>query len=222
MTMKVAAYDAPSTDSHREEIANALTHGLGLLLALAGLVIMVVDAAIADSGWALFSAIVYGTSLVLLFASSTLYHALKHEGSRRFFLAFDHVAIFLVIAGTYTPIVLLRLPDTIGWLLFALIWGLAITGMVLRFAWPAGFEIISLLLYLVMGWISMVWANSFFEGLGGGVYLIIAGGAAFTLGVVFYLLRRMPYNHAVWHLFVVGGTVCHFLAVQLYAMPMVL
>ncbi|HKY94224.1 MAG TPA: hemolysin III family protein [Kiloniellales bacterium] len=220
--MKVATYDSPSTDSFGEEIANAVTHGIALLLAIAGLVIMVVDASIADDGWALFSAIVYGTSLVLLFLSSTLYHALRRDAARRFFLAFDHIAIFLLIAGTYTPIALLTVPEPTNWILFALIWGLAVTGMVLRFVWLAGFQIISLLLYLVMGWISMVWANSFFDAIGGGVYLIIAGGACFTLGVLFYLLRRLPYNHAVWHLFVLGGAICHFLAVQLYAMPMVL
>lgn len=220
--MKVAAYDSPSTDSFREELANAVTHGIALLLAIAGLVIMVVDASLANDGWALFSAIVYGTSLVLLFLSSTLYHGLKHEGLRRFFLAFDHIAIFLLIAGTYTPIAVLSLAPPTGWIVFALIWGLATTGIALRFVWLAGFQIISLLLYLVMGWISMVWADSFFEAIGGGVYLVIAGGACFTLGVLFYLLRRLPYNHAVWHLFVLGGAICHFLAVQLYAMPRVL
>jgi hemolysin III len=217
--MKVASYDSPSTDSFGEEIANAVTHGIALLLAIAGLVIMIVDAAMAHDGWALFSAIVYGTSLVLLFLSSTLYHSLRRDSLRRFFLAFDHVAIFLLIAGTYTPIALLAVPAPTGLILFALIWGLAITGIALRFVWMAGFQIISLLLYLVMGWISMVWADSFFDGIGGGTYLIIAGGACFTLGVAFYLLRRLPYNHAVWHLFVLGGAICHFLAVQLYAMP---
>jgi hemolysin III len=220
--MKVAAYDAPGADSFGEEIANAVTHGVALLLAIAGLVIMVVDASMSGDGWALFCAIVYGTSLVLLFLSSTLYHALRHEGLRRFFLAFDHIAIFLLIAGTYTPIAVLSLPETTGSILFALIWGLAVTGIVLRFVWVAGFQIISLLLYLVMGWIAMVWADSFFDGIGAGVYLVIAGGACYTLGVLFYLLRRLPYNHAVWHLFVLGGAVCHFLAVQLYVMPGVL
>jgi hemolysin III len=220
--MKVATYDAPSADSFGEEIANAVTHGVALLLAIAGLVIMVVDASISGDGWALFCAIIYGTSLVLLFLSSTLYHALKHEGLRRFFLAFDHIAIFLLIAGTYTPIAVLALPETTGWILFALIWGLAVTGIALRFVWVAGFQIISLLLYLVMGWIAMVWADSFFDGIGAGVYLVIAGGACYTLGVLFYLLRRLPYNHAVWHLFVLGGAVCHFLAVQLYVMQRVL
>jgi hemolysin III len=220
--MKVADYDSPSTDSFGEEIANAVTHGIALLLAIAGLVIMVVDASISGDGWALFCAIIYGTSLVLLFLSSTLYHALKHEGLRRFFLAFDHIAIFLLIAGTYTPIAVLALPETTGWILFALVWGLAVTGIALRFVWVAGFQIISLLLYLVMGWIAMVWADSFFDGIGAGVYLVIAGGACYTLGVLFYLLRRLPYNHAVWHLFVLGGAVCHFLAVQLYVMQRVL
>jgi len=217
--MKVQAYDAPSSDSFAEEVANAVTHGIALLLAIAALVIMIVEAADAGSGGALFSAIVYGTSLVALFLSSTLYHALRHDGIRRFFLAFDHIAIFLVIAGTYTPLTLLAMPPETGWLLFALIWGLAWTGIVLRFTWMAGFEIISLLLYLVMGWVSMVWADTFFEGLGNGVYLIIAGGASYTVGVAFYLLRRLPFNHAIWHLFALGGAVCHFLAVQLYAMP---
>ncbi len=217
--MKVQAYDEPSDESAAEEIANAITHGIAFLLAIAALVLMIVRAAQTDADWALFSAIVYGISLVLLFLSSMLYHALKHDGIRRFFLTFDHVAIFLVIAGTYTPLTLLRLPPDSGPLLFALIWGLAITGIVLRFVWMNGFQIISLLLYLAMGWIAMVWANSLFENLGNGTYLIIAGGAAYTLGVAFYLLRRLPFNHAIWHLFVLGGAVCHFLAVQLYALP---
>lgn len=217
--MKVQAYDAPSSDSHWEEIANAVTHGVAFLLAIAALVLMVVQATRTEADWALFSAIVYGVSLILLFLSSMLYHALKHEGIRRFFLAFDHVAIFLVIAGTYTPLSLLRLPPETGPLVFALIWGLAATGIVLRFVWLKGFEVISLILYLAMGWIAMVWADSLFENLGDGTYLVIAGGAAYTLGVAFYLLRRLPFNHAIWHTFVLGGAVCHFLAVQLYALP---
>jgi hemolysin III len=217
----VPRYDAPSTDSAAEEAANALTHLIALGLAIAGLVIMVLEAAPLDNDFALFSAIVYGTSLILLFLSSTLYHALRNDRIRRFFLAFDHVAIFLVIAGTYTPISLLGLEPRIGWLVFALLWGLAVTGIVLRFVWLKGFEYISLLLYVVMGWISMAWANAFFEGLGSGTYLIIAGGAAYSLGVVFYLLRRLKFNHAIWHLFALAGAICHFLAVQLYILPTV-
>lgn len=217
--MKVQAYDAPSSDSFWEEVANAVTHGIAFLLAIAALVLMIVQATRTEADWALFSAIVYGVSLVLLFLSSMLYHALRHDGIRRFFLTFDHIAIFLVIAGTYTPLTLVSLPPEPGYLVFALIWGLAITGIVLRFAWMNGFQIISLILYLAMGWIAMVWADSLFENLGGGTYLIIAGGAAYTLGVVFYLLRRLPFNHAIWHTFVLGGAVCHFLAVQLYALP---
>ncbi len=215
----VPRYDAPSTDSAAEEAANAITHLIALGLAIAGLVIMVLEAAPLDNDWALFSAIVYGTSLILLFLSSTLYHALRSDRIRRFFLAFDHVAIFLVIAGTYTPISLLGLEPETGWLVFALLWGLAVTGIVLRFVWLKGFEYISLLLYVVMGWISMAWANAFFEGLGGGTYLIIAGGAAYTLGVAFYLLRRLKFNHAIWHLFALAGAICHFLAVQLFILP---
>jgi len=215
----VPRYDAPSTDSRVEEVANAITHLIALGLAIAGLVIMLVETAPLDHGWALFSAIVYGTSLILLFLSSTLYHALANERIRRFFLAFDHVAIFLVIAGTYTPISLLGLEPSTGWLVFALLWGLAITGIVLRFVWMKGFEYISLLLYVVMGWISMAWADSFFAGIGGGTYLIIAGGAAYSLGVAFYLLRRLKFNHAIWHLFALAGAICHFLAVQLYTLP---
>ena len=217
--MKVQAYDAPSSDSFWEEVANAVTHGIAFLLAIAALVLMIVQATRTDADWALFSAIVYGVSLVLLFLSSMLYHALRHDGIRRFFLTFDHIAIFLVIAGTYTPLTLVSLPPEPGYLVFALIWGLAFTGIVLRFVWMNGFQIISLILYLAMGWIAMVWADSLFENLGAGTYLIIAGGAAYTLGVAFYLLRRLPFNHAIWHTFVLGGAVCHFLAVQLYALP---
>lgn len=217
----VPRYDAPSTDSPVEEVANAITHLIALGLAIAGLVIMIVELAPLQDDWALFSAIVYGTSLILLFLSSTLYHSLKNDRIRRFFLAFDHIAIFLVIAGTYTPIALLGMEPRTGYLVFALLWGLAVMGIAVRFVWMTGFEYISLVLYVVMGWISMAWANSFFEGLGDGTYLIIAGGAAYTLGVVFYLFRRLRFNHAIWHLFALGGAVCHFLAVQLYILPQV-
>lgn len=221
--VKVHALDAPSSDSRVEEAANALTHLVALLLAVAGLVIMIVDAALAESLRALLAGIVYGLSLILLFLSSTLYHWLRHGGLRRFFLAFDHVAIFLAIAGTYTPVTLLTLPGETAWLVFGLVWGMAITGIVLRFAWYKGFQYISLLLYLGMGWIGFAWADQLFDGLGaGGVWLIIAGGLCYSAGVVFYALRRLPFNHAIWHLFVLGGAVCHFLAVQLYAMPSVL
>src|SRR5690606_36471670 len=159
------------------------------------------------------------TSLILLFLSSTLYHALRDERARRFFLAFDHIAIFLVLAGTYTPIALVGLEPRTGWLVFAPLWGLAVLGFVLRFVLLRGFEYISLLLYVVMGWISMAWADSFFAGLGAGTYLVIAGGSAYTLGISFYLLRRLKFNHAIWHLFALGGAICHFLAVQLYVLP---
>lgn len=221
--VKVHALDAPSSDSRLEEAANALTHLIALLLAVAGLVIMIVDAALAESLRALLAGIVYGLSLILLFLSSTMYHWLRHGGLRRFFLAFDHVAIFLAIAGTYTPVTLLSLPGGTAWLVFGLVWGMALTGIVLRFTWYKGFQYLSILLYLGMGWIGFAWADQLFDGLGaGGVWLIIAGGLCYSGGVVFYALRRLPFNHAIWHLCVLGGAVCHFLAVQLYAMPSVL
>ena len=131
--------------------------------------------------------------------------------------------IFLAIAGTYTPVTLLSLPGGTAWLVFGLVWGMALTGIVLRFTWYKGFQYLSVLLYLGMGWIGFAWADQLIDGLGaGGVWLIIAGGLCYSGGVVFYALRRLPFNHAIWHLCVLGGAVCHFLAVQLYAMPSVL
>jgi hemolysin III len=218
--MKLATHNSAHQDSPAEEAASAITHLVALLLSAAGFGILVYQADLLNSWKALFAAIVYGTSLILLFLSSTLYHGLRHHGTKRFFLAFDHVAIFLLIAGTNTPVVLLGLPSPTSYVLFGVIWGLALFGILLRFFWFSGFQWASLPLYLLLGWISLAWAGPLSERLGAaGIWLIVAGGLCYTLGTLFYLLRRLRFNHAIWHFWVLAGAVCHFLAVQVYAMP---
>lgn len=218
--MKVVAHDQGGHETPAEEIASAVMHLVALLLSAAGLGILAYQGAAISDWKALFSALVYGIALVLLFLSSTLYHSLRHEGARRFFLAFDHVAIFLLIAGTYTPIALLGLPSPASWILFGLVWGLALTGILLRFFWYGIFQVASLVLYVLMGWMAMAWAGPLQDRMGdAGLWLIIAGGLAYTLGTAFYVWRGLKFNHAIWHFFVLAGAVCHFLAVQLYAMP---
>ena len=208
-----------SRDSVFEELANAVTHGIGAGLSIAGLIVLVVMAVAAGSPLAIVSVSIYGGSLVLLYLASTLYHSIHHEGARPVLRAVDHCAIFLLIAGTYTPFTLLVLREDLGWWLLGAIWSLAFVGIVLRLR-SARFHIAAIPLFLAMGWLIVPWIDEVFAAIGpAGGRLLVAGGLAYTAGVAFYLWRRLPYNHAVWHLFVVGGSVCHFLAVALYAMP---
>ncbi len=202
-----------------EEVANAVTHGIGAGMSIAGLVVLVVMAAAAGSPLAVISVSIYGTTLVLLFLASTLYHSVHHEGARPVLRTVDHCAIFLLIAGTYTPFALLVLRDDLGWRLLAAIWSLALVGIAMR-VWHARFHLVAVPLFVAMGWLILPWIDEVFDAIGpAGGRLLVAGGLAYTAGVVFYLWRRLPFNHAVWHLFVIGGSVCHYLAVALYTLP---
>jgi hemolysin III len=202
-----------------EEIANSLTHGFGTALAIAALVILVAFAALADDGYKLASAIVYGITLVLLYAASTLYHALPQPRVKRLFKILDHCSIYLLIAGTYTPFCLVTLRDANGWWLFGVIWGVAIAGIALEAFWVDRPRWISALLFLGMGWLVVTSIGPLADNLApGGLWLLVAGGLAYTVGTVFYVLERIHYMHAVWHLWVLLGSVLHFLAVLLYVM----
>ncbi|MHA1568874.1 MAG: PAQR family membrane homeostasis protein TrhA [Alphaproteobacteria bacterium] len=210
---------AAGDESLVEEVANAVTHGVGATLAVAGLALLVVLAAMRDSAWAVVAVSIYGATLVLAYLASALYHGTWHEKAKRVFLSLDHCTIYLLIAGTYTPFTLLVLPSPLGPALCAAVWALALAGIVLRL-WSRRLHPLAIPLYLLMGWVGMGWAGTLFDSLGaGGGWLIVAGGLAYTSGLVFYAWRRLPFNHAVWHLFVLGGSVCHFLAVALYALP---
>jgi len=204
--------------SIREEIANSISHGLGLVLALIALPILVLSAMRIGSTHFIVGAIVYGMTMVLLYLASTLYHSITHEPAKRFFRLFDHSAIFLLIAGTYTPFTLGVLRGAWGWSLLVTIWSLAITGIVMKALHGTRRPWISMVLYIVMGWLAIVAIKPIWELVPvPGILLILAGGLAYTSGLAFFAARRLRYNHFIWHLFVIAGTTCHFFAVLWYA-----
>ena len=203
-----------------EEIANSLTHGVGALLAVGGLAILVTMAAIRGDAWHIVACSIYGAAMVVLYSASTLYHAVTGPRAKAALQVFDHAAIFLLIAGTYTPFTLVSLRGPWGWSLFGVVWGLAVAGIVLEIAFPRRWPALSLVLYIAMGWVVVVAVKPLLDALPtGGLVLLLLGGLAYTGGIAFYAWRRLPYGHAVWHLFVLAGTVLHFFAVLLYVVP---
>lgn len=202
--------------SPREEWANRLSHGLGLLLGGLGLVLLL------HKGWdqgprVLLSYGVYGASLVLLYLASTLYHSVSSVAARRWSKLFDHCAIYLLIAGTYTPFLLVALDTPLAQGLMVVIWGLALAGVVFKLIFINRFKKVSLFTYLMLGWLSLVVIYQLYLHLDGtGLLLLGLGGLIYSLGVIFYVVKRIPYNHAIWHLFVLGGSLCHFMAIYGY------
>lgn len=206
--------------SSREELANSLTHGLGALLGVAGLVLLVVTSAQHGDAWHVTSTAIFGTTLVLLYTASTLYHSIPGERRKHLLRKFDHAAIFLLIAGTYTPFMLVTLRGPWGWSLFGVVWGLAATGVALKFWFAGRFRLASTLIYLGMGWLVMIALKPLLAALPrAGFVWLVAGGACYSLGTIFYLWKRLPYHHAVWHLWVLAGSVCHWVAVYGYVVP---
>ena len=223
--MSNAATLAAPTYDFGDELAASIIHGIGILLSIAGLAIVVAFAAMHADTRAVVACAIYGSTLVLLYTASTLYHSIPGELPKRVLRTFDHIAIFLLIAGTYTPFTLVAMPGAWGWSLFGTIWALALGGSVLELGvlQPALMKHsrkLSVLMYVGMGWVGMIAFKPLSEHLQtGGMVLLIAGGLAYTLGVPFYLARRMRYHHALWHLFVLAGSVLHFLAIVLYVIP---
>ncbi|MBI5690415.1 MAG: hemolysin III family protein [Verrucomicrobia bacterium] len=206
--------------SPHEELANRLTHGCGAALSIAGLVLLVVHSARHGDAWHIVSTAVFGATLVLLYTASTAYHSSRGERVRRFLQRFDHAAIFLLIAGTYTPFLLVTLRGPWGWSLFGVVWGFTLVGVVLKFRFAGRFRILSTLLYLSLGWMVLIAARPLLAHLAPpGLWLLLAGGLCYTFGTVFYLWQRLPYQHAIWHLFVLGGSTCHWFAVFLHVVP---
>ncbi len=207
--------------SLREELASSLTHGIGILASLAGLVLMLWQAArCGGSPRHYIGAGVFGCGLLLTYLFSTLYHALRQPARKRLFRLFDHLSIFILIAATYTPLTLINLRGPWGWTLFGVVWGLALVGIVIECTPLQRFRCISLALYLGMGWAVVAAGRLLCARVEpGGVKLLLAGGLAYTIGVIFYVWRRLPYNHAVWHIFVLAGSLCHILAVLFYVLP---
>jgi hemolysin III len=203
-----------------EEIAHAVSHGLGLVLSVAGLVALVVAASVRGDASVVASCAVFGVTLVALYAASTLYHALPHGRAKEVFRRMDHAAIFLLIAGTYTPFAWVSLGGTRGVVLLATVWGLAVLGIVLVTTVPHRVRHLSLVLQLVMGWLAVLVLEPLARAVHpDGLALLVAGGLAYTLGVVFYAWKRLPWNHVVWHAFVLAGSACHFSCVLRYVAP---
>ena len=199
----------------REELANALTHGLGATAALAGGAVLITLAALYGDGWQLAGAIVFGICLLLLYLASTLYHAIQHPVAKARLKVFDHCAIYLLIAGTYTPFTLVGLRGPWGWSLFAAIWTLALAGVVFKLFYTGRFKLLSTAIYIAMGWLVIVAIKPLLGALDGWTLgWMFAGGAFYTLGTVFYHRPSLPYSHAIWHLFVLGGSFCHYVAVM--------
>jgi len=211
-----SASPAVPVDAHAgEELANAITHGLGAAAALAGGAVLITLAALFGDGWQLAGAIVFGVCLLLLYLASTLYHAIAHPVAKARLKVFDHCAIYLLIAGTYTPFTLVGLRGPWGWSLFAAIWTLAIAGVVFKLFFTGRFKLLSTLLYVGMGWLALVAIKPLLNALDGWTLgWLLAGGVFYTLGTVFYHRPALRYSHAVWHLFVVAGSVCHYVSVM--------
>ncbi len=194
-----------------EEIANSITHGTGVGLSIAALVILVVYAARLSDVWKVVSFSIYGATIISLYLFSTLYHAIRNPQAKRFFRILDHSNIFLLIAGTYTPVMIGTIRGAWGWTLFGVIWGLAILGINLKIFALGKMKALSTLIYIMMGWMVLIAINPLREKMETEFLAwMLAGGIFYTVGVVFYSLKKMPYHHAVWHLFVLGGSICHF------------
>ncbi len=203
-----------------EEFANTLTHGFGLLLSIAGFVFLVVLASVKGDFWYMTSSILYGLSLVILFAASTFYHSAVSPEQKRRLQIVDHCCIYILIAGSYTPITLIVLREGIGQNLFIFVWAFAIFGIVSKLLFGKRFPILSVISYLVMGWIGIVAVQPLFDALGfAPVALIVAGGIAYTVGVIFFAWHSIKHHHAIWHIFVLLGSICHFLAIAIYVIP---
>lgn len=216
---RVQASVEESGETLYEEIANAVVSGVAAVLSAAGLALLLVLAASTHNIWAVTTSAIYGVTLFLAFLFSSLYHGVWHRGTKEVLLALDHISIFLLIAGTYTPITLLAFPRPLGWVLFGVVWALALIGVVVRLFYGRPHRML-VPVFLGMGWLGFAWAGTIFERMGaGGGGLLLAGGLAITAGVLFYLWRSLPFNHAIWHFFVFVGAVCHFLAVAIYAVP---
>lgn len=201
----------------KEEIANTISHGLGLILALVAWPILIVAAVRAGNVHFVVGVSVFGGTMVLLYLASTLYHSLTHEAAKSLFRLFDHTAIFLLIAGTYTPFSLGVLRGPWGWSLLAAIWALAIVGITLKIRKRTRHSPIGIVLYVIMGWLAIVAVKPMLMLIPvPGLLLILAGGIAYTGGLAFFASQRIRYNHFIWHLFVIAGTTCHFFAVLWY------
>lgn len=203
--------------SKKEELANAITHGLGAFLSIAALVILIVYASQNGSAWQIISVTIYGITMLLMYLSSTILHSLPPGRWKNFFLMMDHTSIYLFIAGTYTPVSLLLIKGTVGWVLFGVVWGIALLGIVFKIVFLKKFMILSTLLYLLLGWfVVFAWDPLVSNMAYNGIVLLVVGGICYTVGSIFFIWRAFPYHHAVWHVFVILGSAFHFFSILFY------
>ena len=202
---------------YRGERLNSITHLLGSVFAFIGLIVLVIRAALAGDPWKIISFSIFGITLVVLYTSSALYHSI-HGASKKLFQKIDHSAIYLLIAGSYTPFTLVTLRGAWGWSLFGVVWGLAVIGILQDVLFAKRKKILSVVIYLIMGWIAMVAIRPLSRALPGeGMILLVAGGLFYTTGIVFYAFdKKFVYSHGIWHLFVLAGSVCHYFTILLY------
>lgn len=205
------------TFSKKEEIAHAITHGLGALLSIVALIFLIMFASIQGDTLLVVSVTVFGSTMLLMYTSSTLVHSLPIGKGKNIFLLIDHAAIYFFIAGTYTPLLLSTIEGAIGWTLFGVVWGIALLGTILQIFFVKRFVILSTLVYILMGWlIVLVWRPLVDSLHVNGLILLITGGLIYTLGAIFYVWKRVPYHHVIWHLFVIAGSALHFFAILFY------
>ncbi|SDW53934.1 hemolysin III [Marinococcus luteus] len=213
--------DQTHTFTRREEFANAVTHGIGALLSAAALIIMIVFASMNASALHVVSVSIFGTSMLLSYVCSTLLHSFPPGRLKDLFEVFDHSAIYLFIAGTYTPFLFHAIDGTLSWVLFSIVWGIAAIGIIFKAFFTKRFRILSTVFYIGMGWIIVIAWPALVSALpSGGLLLLVIGGVLYTAGTIFYMWRSFPYHHAVWHFFVLAGSAAHFFAVFFYVIPL--
>lgn len=213
--MKVNARQYPKT----EELFNVISHGIGFLLSMAALILLVVFSSLKGTAWHVISFAIYGSSLVVLYLASTAFHLVQEQKMRNKLNILDHASIYLLIAGTYTPFALVTLNGPWGWTIFGMVWGIAITGIILKFFFIGRYNFLSTLLYIFMGWIILIAISPLVQSFQlEGIIWLLAGGLAYTFGAVFFLLKKIPYNHAIFHVFVLAGSICHFVAIFWYVL----
>jgi len=215
----------PKDTVHRytlgEEIANSITHGVGAVFSIVGLTLLVVFASLGADPWRIVAVSIFGATLLILYLASTLYHAFPQPAVKRVMRVLDHSAIYLLIAGTYTPFLLVNLRGPWGWSLFGVLWGIAVAGCLFKAFCIGRWDKVTTLLYVAMGWAIVVAIKPTMQNVPmGALILMLIGGLAYTSGVVFYLWQRLPYNHAIWHVFVLGGSITHYFAIFCFVLPL--
>jgi hemolysin III len=206
--------------SKREELANATIHGIGAALSIVAIILLVIFSSLEGTALHVVSFLIYGVTMLLLYLSSTLVHSFPEGKTKDLFEIFDHSAIYLFIAGSYTPLLFHVVQGTLGWVLFGIVWGMAAVGVVFKSFYAKKFLYTSTILYILMGWlIVFAWKPLLLNLSGNGLLLLIIGGLFYTLGTVFYVWRSFPYHHAIWHLFVLAGSIFHFFVILLYILP---